>query len=414
MILEFLIAASNSAGPYLYQSRVNPTDPAADKFFGTHVTISRDGATCAVGIPGESAGNGAVYIFTKSGVSWVQQQKILPPGGEDASGTFGSSTALSADGNTCAISANGDNNSGGTDAGSFFIYTRTAGVWTQQTRQQASDAAAGDLFGRWVELSDDGNTLVTGSQQDDNAGGTNAGAAYVFTRSGASWSQQQKLIMTDATASDSVGACVAISADGNTCVIGATSEDNAGGTDAGSAYVWTRTAGVWTQQAKLIASDGATNNLFGISVSLSADGSTCAVGASAVDIPGWADAGATYIFTRSGTSWSEQAKLLATDARNGDQFGESVDLSSDGNLCVIGSPKDNNSGGTDAGSAYVFQRNGTTWTQLQFLQDKNGTANDRFGTAVTVSGDGRTAMVGAWQAELGALANAGGVYVFLW
>jgi len=148
---------------------------------------------------------------------------------------FGQSVSLSADGNTAIVGSHLDDNSGGTDAGSAYVYTRSGTVWSEQTRLQASDAAANDDFGFSVSLSADGNTALVGSLLDDNSGGVNAGSAYVYTRSGATWSEQTRLQASDAAGSDQFGISVSLSADGNTALVGANFDDNSGGANAGSA-----------------------------------------------------------------------------------------------------------------------------------------------------------------------------------
>jgi len=219
----------------------------------------------------------------------------------------------------------------------------------------ASDAAAGDSFGSSVSVS--GDTAVIGAPWDDHASGAYAGSAYVFVLSGGVWTQQAKLTASDAAAYDWFGVSVAVS--GDTAVIGSALGDLAGGTDAGSAYVFVRSSGVWTQQAKLTAADAAADDNFGISVSVSAD--TALIGACGDEHAGGAYAGSAYVFVRSGGVWTQQAKLLASDAAAYDLFGVSVAVSSD--TAVIGSHRDDHAGGADAGSAYVFVRSGGVWTQ---------------------------------------------------
>ncbi len=175
-------------------------------------------------------------------------------------------------------------------------------AWNQQAKLTAGDAATGDRFGRAVAVS--GDTAVIGAYWDDD-GGTESGSAYVFTRTGGVWSQQAKLTASDPGAFDWFGVSVAVS--GDTAVIGARWDDD-GGTDSGSAYVFARSGEVWSQQAKLIPSDLAANDFFGISVAVSGD--TAVIGAHGND-DGGSESGSAYVFTRSGVAWSQQAKLTA-------------------------------------------------------------------------------------------------------
>src|ERR1043166_9352940 len=220
----------------------------------------------------------------------------------------------------------------------------------QQSMLTASDAADSDSFG--ISVGIDVDTAVVGSIFDDHDGLTNAGSAYIFVRSGSVWTQQMRLTALDAADGDYFGTSVAIS--GDTVIVGANVDDNAGGVDAGAAYIFVRTGTVWTQQTKLTASNAAIGDGFGYSVAI--DGETAAVGAWLVDLPGQQDAGAAYIFVRSGTIWTQQARLTANDGAVSDNLGYSVALS--GDTIVAGAWLDDNAGGGDAGAAYVFVRSG--------------------------------------------------------
>ncbi|MCZ7683466.1 MAG: FG-GAP repeat protein [Sandaracinaceae bacterium] len=199
--------------------------------------------------------------------------------------------------------------------------------------------------------------------------------------------EQAKLEASDGAANDQLGWSVAL--DGDTALVAAVHDDTSGGTDAGSAYVFVRSGTAWTQQAKLEASDGAASDYFGISVAL--DGDTALVGARADDTSGGTNAGSAYVFVRSGTTWTAQTKLEASDGAAGDAFGYSVAL--DGDSALVGAPYDDTSRGTNAGSAYLFVRSGTTWTRQARLEAGDGAAEDRFGISVALDGD--TALAGA-------------------
>ncbi len=301
----------------------------------------------------------------------------------------------------------------GREAGAVAILVRVEGAtWpividpviaTQEAKLVAADAAAGDHFGCCVSLS--GKTALVGAYRDDLAGGSHAGSAYVFVRSGTSWTRQSKLIPTNAAAYDEFGSSVSLS--GDTALVGARYDDHAGGTDAGSAYVFVRSGTSWTQQDKLVAADAAAYDEFGSSVSLSGD--TALVGAEWDDHAGLTEAGSAYVFVRNGTTWSQQAKLVATDAAMLDYFGNSVSLS--GDTALVAAQVDNHAGGTDAGSAYVFVRSGTTWTQQAKLVAADAAAYDVFGCSVSLSAD--TALVGAYVDDHAGGSNAGSAYVFV-
>jgi hypothetical protein len=273
----------------------------------------------------------------------------------------------------------------------------------------AADAAAGDQFGFSVAISVD--TLVVGADRDDD-GGTNSGSAYVFERNSGgaeSWGQVAKLTASDAAADDRFGISVAISVD--TVVAGAYLDDD-GGTDSGSAYVFERNTGgadVWGQVAKLTASDAAAGDQFGISVAVSAD--TVVAGAY-FDDDGGTDSGSAYVFERNtggADVWGQVAKVTAADAAASDNFGSSVAVS--GDTIVVGSSLDDDGGG-DSGSAYLFERNGggaDAWGQVAKLNASDAAAGDRFGFSVAMSGN--TLVAGALLDDAGS-SDSGSSYVF--
>jgi hypothetical protein len=328
------------------------------------------------------------------------------------------------------------------------VFVRSGTDWTQQAYLKASNTDVGDFFGGSVAVS--GNTMVVGAfREDSNATGANgnqgnngflggdSGAAYVFVRSGKDWSQQAYLKASNTGQHDFFGESVAVS--GDTVVVGASYEASNGtgvngnqadnsASSAGAAYVFVRSGTGWTQQAYLKASNAGATDFFGESVSVSGD--TVVVGAreeasNATGVNGRQgnnralSAGAAYVFVRSGTDWTQQAYLKASNTGVGDRFGGSVAVS--GDTVVVGAPfeysnatgvnapptggtgtqADNSAG--DSGAAYVFVRSGTDWTQQAFLKASNTGANDRFGGAVAVSGD--TVVVGG----AGEGSNASGV-----
>ena len=199
----------------------------------------------------------------------------------------------------------------GSNSGSAYVFTRSSGAWTEQQKLTASDGAGNDRFGISVAIS--GDTVVAGAYQDSDAGNS-SGSAYVFTRSGGAWTKQQKLTASDGAAADFFGFSVAIS--GDTVVAGAYQDSDAGNSS-GSAYVFTRSGGAWTEQQNLTASDAAAFDNFGYSVAISGDS---VVAGARNDEDKGSNSGSAYVFTRSGGAWSEQAKLTASDGASGDSF----------------------------------------------------------------------------------------------
>ena len=287
----------------------------------------------------------------------------------------------------------------GVDVGSAYVFTLIDNVWQQQAKLFVNDAKANDTLGGNVALY--GKTAVLGAIGHDK-NGENSGAVYVFKRSGSTWVQQSKLMAVDGTKDDKFGQSIAVSDD--IIVVGAPHDDD-NGKGTGSIYVFSRTGSTWTQQAKLFAPDGEEGDLFGISVALCDD--TILVGADLHDEKA-IDAGAVYVFTRTGTQWSHQAKLMAADAGKTDIFGVRVALS--GNTALISARRDDDDVmGVDAGSVYVFTRTGITWQQQAKLTAPDGAEDDRFGRGVALSGD--TALISAMhQDDKGA--NSGSAYVF--
>ena len=388
---------------------------------------------------------------------------------------FGTSISLSDDGNTLAVGANREfSNAKGVDgnqdnhnavnSGAVYVFVRdnNSAEWKQQAYIKASNTDLIDNFGFSVSLSDDGNTLAVGAPQEDSnstgVGGAqgndngnfsfNAGAVYVFTRnSSATWSQQAYVKASNTDEADFFGNFVSLSDDGNTLAVAAPFEDSnstgVGGAqgdvndnfDAGAVYVFTRSStGTWSQQAYIKASNTDKDDQFGHSVSISGDGNTLAVGApeedsnstgvggAQGDVNDNFNAGAVYVFTRSSTTWSQQAYIKASNTDSGDQFGTAVSLSGDGNTLAVGAPyEDSNSTGInsvennnfiDSGATYVFTRSSTgAWSQQAYIKANIVNNGDSFGHFVSLSGDGNSLAVSAIN-EDGNAEGVGGVYIF--
>ena len=418
--------------------------------------------------------------FTGSGAAGIAQQAYIKASNTGTGDNFGRSSALSSDGNTLAVGAPGeasngvgvggnpqaDNSTPG--AGAVYVFVRSGTSWTQQAYLKASNPDVSDAFGSSIALSSDGNTLVAGAPSEDSNGtgingagqvdnsDPNAGAVYVFTRSGTTWTQQAYVKASNTNFNDGFGSSVALNGDGNTLVVGAINEASSGtgltGTQtdnstpgAGAVYVFTRSGVVWTQQAYVKASNTAVGDAFGFAVALSSDGNTLAVGASNEDSAATgvngnqtdntaANAGAVYIFARSGVIWSQQAYVKASNTRANDGFGAAVTLSSDGNTLAVGASNEDSAatgvGGSqsdnsapNAGAVYVFIRGGSTWAQQAYVKASNTGAGDSFGASVALSGDSNSLVVGAADEASAATGingnqtdntafNAGAIYMF--
>ena len=387
-------------------SKLNASDGLRGDEFGYSVAV--DGDTAVIGAyqddHTDAGGNaGSAYVFTKVSGVWSQVAKLTASDG-DTSDEFGYSVAVS--GETVVVGAHLDDHTDGDgdtddDEGAAYVFTKPFTGWadmTQTAKLTAFGAAASDEFG--ISVAVDGNTVLVGAHQYESG----KGAAYVFTKPYTGWADSNetaKFIASDAAANDEFGISVAL--DGDTAVIGAYHDDHTddGNTigNAGSAYVFTKVSGVWSQKAKLIAVDGAANDEFGISVAVNGD--TVVVGARQNDT----SSGAAYLFTEVSGVWKHVAKLTADDGAANDEFGISVAV--DGDTIVVGAHQDDDNGDL-SGSAYVFTRDSAGgWRQRDKLTASAGEAGDRYGYSVGVSGD--AIVVGAYSDDRNE-ANTGAVY----
>ena len=341
-------------------------------------SCSIDGDTLVVGAYNEDTGGtqaGAAYIFTRSGTSWSQQAKIQASD-PDEYDNFGHSVAI--DGDTVVVGTPWEGIGSGYQ-GAAYVFTRSGTSWSQQAKLTSSDIQSSDSFGACVTIK--GDTIVAGAYGEDT-GGSNAGAAYVFTRSGTSWSQQAKIQASDKAAGDYFSR-YSLDLSSNTLVVGAHNENKTGAIDgAGAAYIFTRSGTSWSQQAKLVASDASQGACFGFSVAI--DGDTVVVGAyqEATTV---VNGGAAYIFTRSGTTWSQQAKIISSDITAwaaspvtnslgyAGLFGSKVSI--EGDTVIVSAPQNNEEvypgDGYHAGAGYIFTRSGTSWTEVKKLTASN-------------------------------------------
>ncbi len=420
------------------------SNSAAADYFGSAVAIDGDilavGATGedsnATGINGNQSDNGksssgAVYVFIRAGGVW-KQEAYIKSSNPDNDDLFGTSVAVH--GNTLVVGAPGEDSNakgvngnqsdnGATNSGAVYVFVRDAvmGTWSQQAYIKASNAESLDVFGAIVAIS--GDTLAVGApfensnangvngDENDN-GATDAGAVYVFVRSGATWTQEAYVKAANSGDQDKFGASIAIF--GDTLAVGATDEDsnttginpaaNDNAFEAGAAYVFVRSAGVWTQQAFVKASNADTGDRFGSAVALGAD--ILVVGAkdedsNAVGVGGdqandaTTDSGAVYVFRRIGTTWAQEGYLKASNTYFFDYFGSSVTIS--GDTLAVGSFRENGSSNglngdeqnidaTDSGAVYLFSHRPDGWKQYAYLKAPNSDAGDEFGKSIAISG----------------------------
>jgi hypothetical protein len=355
--------------------------------FGRDIALSSEGSTALIGAPHVDGEVGAVWVLTRTGSTWTQQAKLTGGTEEIGAGHFGHCVAISADGNTAVIGALNDNHS----LGAVWVFTRTGSTWTQQgPKLRGGQEKGGGRFGASLALSADGETALIGGSGD--SGGF--GAAWVFTRSGSTWSQQgPKLTGGEESGAGLFGGSVALSADGETALIAGPRDKNY----IGAAWVFTRSGTTWTQQgAKLTGGEELGPGRFGRSVALSADGETALIGGRQDD----GGVGAAWVFTRSGSTWTQQgAKVTATTGEVGvGEFGYSLALSADGDTALIGGTRDS----VYVGAAWVFTRAGSTWTQQgEKLTGGEEQGDGWFGSSVALSSNGEIALIGGVEDSAG-------------
>jgi hypothetical protein len=316
---------------------------------------------------------------------------------------FGADVAISGD--MAVVGAPTADPGGNLSQGAAYVFISFGDTWPQLVKLTASDGVADDAFGDCVDIS--GLTVIVGAPFDDIAPAINQGSAYVFVRSQSIpniWTQQAKLSFIDGSTGDQFASSVAIA--GNSAIVGAPADTIGTSLRQGSTIVFVRSGSTWQQQERLIAADGAADDQFGTSVGLF--GNTAIVGSNGDDIGSNAAQGSAYIFARSGTTWSFQAKLLASDGSAGDQFGHSVGISNE--TAIVGSPRDTVDGLLEAGSAYVFTRSGSTWVQRQKLLVPNRAEADGAGFSVGISGG--LFIVGVPFGDLPGVFNHGYAFVF--
>ncbi len=375
--------------PLLQQGeKLTGAKESGDGTFGYSVALSANGHTALIGGPDDNGGVGAAWVFTRSGSTWTQQGEKLTGGEEIGDGDFGARVALAADGDTALIGGPDDN--GG--VGAAWVFTRSGSSWTQQTKLVAKGEVGAGLFGTSVALSGDGETALVGAPDDKSC----VGAAWAFTRSGSTWTKQKEFTVeqTECPTPDSVkdwGTSVALSYDGNTALVGGPPP---GPFSEGGFWVFTRSGSTWTKQAEF-------QDEYGDGVALSDDGDTALVSGLAANL----HSGAAQVFTRSGSTWSPQGPQL-TSGSEGGLFGASVSLSGNGNTALVGAPSET----LEVGAAFLFTREGGEWPlHGERLTGAKEAGDGRFGNGVALSEGAAAAVIGG-PADNG---SVGAAWVFV-
>lgn len=377
--------------PYVQQGAklVGSGYAGTNSYQGHAVALSADGNTAIVGGNTDDTYKGAAWIYVRTASGWAQQGDKLVSPNAIGNAQQGTSVAISADGNTVIVGGAEDDNG----RGSAWIYTRSGTTWTEQTNLVGTGAIGNARQGSSVSLSADGNTALVGGSSDD----AEMGAVWIFTRSGGTWTQQSKLVGTGSTRVEdnentmlspvNQGCSAALSADGSTAIVGGNGDDSG----IGAVWIFTLSASIWTQQgSKLVGTAAVGTGQQGISVAISADGNTVISGGGNDN----GGLGAVWIFTRDEGAWIQQGSKLVGTGNQGSYStqGHSVALSADGNIALVGGEYDN----TYQGATWVFGRTGTSWTQQGNKLVGTGGSGSYFfqGYSVALSANGTTALVG--------------------
>jgi hypothetical protein len=366
-----------------------------DKFGRGHSGLNTDGTYFVVGAAGDDTDHnqrGVANVYYYNGSSWGLQTALAPPNADKkAELNFGSCCDIDGDGDTVVVSASNY----GTYTGAIWVYTRSGTTWTYRTKLTASDGAnydqlGGDNNSRGLSISKDGAYIIAGARQDDD-GGSNNGSAYIYTGSGASWSQQQRIVPSSYSGtSNQFGFAVDINNDGTYCAVSANTMGF------GKVFIYTRSGSTWTEQASVTASDGASADNYGWHISMNGAGDRLLVYAK-YDDDNYDSSGSIYVYTRSGSTWTQTAKLVKGDPTTSgfyyDYWGKCT-LNEAGDIFVTHGhgPGDTTAG---AGRIYVWKDNssGTDGTSWSLIKTLNTTVSETYGLGAhdgftMISGDG--------------------------
>ncbi len=348
---------------------------------------------------GSNSQQGEAYIFYRSGNSWSEQTTLTASDG-NTNNYFGHSVAISGD--YAIVGAYGKDVGSYTSQGGAYIYYRSGTSWSEQAIITSSDGNDYDYFGSSVAI--DGAYAIVGAYNKQVGGNSMQGKIYIFHRNGTSWSEQAGLTASDGTTYDLFGKSVAI--DGKYAIAGAEIKTVGSNSSQGKAYIFYRNGGIWSEQTDLTASDGDAGDYFGSSVSISSN--YAIIGASLKDVGSNTEQGTAYIFYRSGTSWSEQTELTSSDGDASNRFGRSVSI--DGNYAMVGAFYKKVGNNSHQGKAYIYYRSGTSWSEQAGLTASDGDASDYFGISTSINGN--YTIIGASVKDVGSNTDQGQVYFF--
>jgi hypothetical protein len=353
------------------EQKVTASDGTTNSYFGSAAAL--DGPLALIGADGENSFEGAAYIFSNVSGVWTEGQKLTPSDGL-AGDEFGYRAALRDD--TAVVTAFSATVNGTVAQGAAYVFTQSAGVWSESQKLLASDGGLFDNFGASVAIS--GDVIAIGANGATVGQNPAQGAVYVFTQSDSNWIEAQKLVADDGAAFDNFG--ISVAHDGQTILAGAPSAAIDGKFGQGAVYRFARINGVWTQVQKLVADDGASGDSFGQSLAMNQR--SALIGAYNANINGTPGAGAVYVFDRSGGLLVQTQKLSADAPSSFANFGNAVALS--GHRALIAADVSTVAEHTSAGEVYLFRSNGGSWSQTQTFTASDGMTDDFFGAAIAL------------------------------
>ena len=373
-------------------------------FFGQTVAVNNDGTRVVVGAYQNTvnsyANGGGVYIYVKSGSSWILEATLSPSVQGDTG--FGYNVSIDSTGTRVAIGCTKNSSGSLTNSGAVYVFTRSGTTWTQEAKLIASGVSSDDNFGRYSRISGDGIRIFAPVSEYYAPG-----AVYVFTRSGTAWTQEAKLIASDATNNYSFGSSVSINSDCTRIIVGSNNRTVAGLVSRGSAYIFLRTGTTWAQEAILEPQSGnlALTSGMGSSVDIDSTGTRVVIGAPTSD----SGKGYVFIFLRTGTSWAQEVIFTNVATTANYYYGRSVSISDAGDTVVVGaSGREYNSG-----AAYAHTRSGTSWDTKNIILGSGISNGDFFGQSIDISGQGNVLVVGCpGYSGSGFYSDPGALFIF--
>lgn len=391
-------------------------DQETNASFSVGIVLTGDGSRMAMGahqldVSG-LANVGKVYVYRREGLNWILEAGLLP-GVIQTTDVFGLAMCFDEGGTRLAVGCTGQDDATGPQRGAVYVFSRSGTVWGHEAMLLSPSSTGGNAqMGRGLAITRDGTRIVTGALWESTGSLLYHGRGYVFKRTGTTWTQEAIILASDKGNTDNLGLACGIDDTGTRLVISSYRADSGAFVDCGKVYVFTRSGSTWTQEAILTASDIATNSFFGRSAVINPTGDRIVIGASGASSGGVTSCGQVYTFTRVGTVWTQVNILTASVKGNTANFGVGVWLSPDSNLLLVGAYLEDAGGIADAGAVYVYLRSGNSWIEQTILSASDKVVNMRYGVFQTASDDGSIIAVSAYPADLNGIVGAGKAYVY--